>query len=167
MPQSLACLDVHLVFSTKHREPLLVSDLAPRLYGYIGGILRADGSCLIEAGGMPDLVHLLVSLGRQMSVADTVRQVKSNSSRWVHETFRERWYVEWQKGYGAFAVSHSTVKAVRKYIQNQAEHHRVRTFQEEFRELLRKHEIGGASVTCGTDLPKTLQSVAPLGLGEG
>jgi REP element-mobilizing transposase RayT len=141
MPQSLACLHVHFVFSTKHREPFLVPELAPRLYGYIGGILRADGSCLIEAGGMPDHIHLLVSLGRQMSVAETVRQVKSNSSRWVHETFPERSSFEWQKGYGAFAVSYSMVDAVRKYIQNQAEHHRVRTFQEEFRELLRKHEI--------------------------
>ena len=90
LPQSLACLYIHLIFNTKNREPFIFPDLAPRLNAYIGGILRETGSVLVEAGGMPDHVHLLVSLGRQASVADTVRTVKANSSRWVHETFVER-----------------------------------------------------------------------------
>ena len=141
MPQSLACLYAHLVFSTKNREPFIVPDFAPRLYAYIGGILRETGSVLIEAGGMPDHIHLLVSLGRQASVADTVRAIKSNSSRWVHETFPNRAAFAWQSGYGAFSVSYSNVEAVREYIRGQEEHHKVRTFQDEFREFLRRHAI--------------------------
>jgi putative transposase len=141
MPQSLACLYAHLVFSTKNRESFIVPDLAPRLYAYIGGILRETGSVLIESGGMPDHIHLLVSLGRQASVADTVRTVKSNSSRWVHETFATRAAFAWQNGYGAFTVSYSNMEAVREYIRGQEEHHKVRTFQDEFREFLRRHAI--------------------------
>jgi REP element-mobilizing transposase RayT len=141
VPQSLACLYVHLIFSTKNREPFLVPDLAPRLYGYIGGILRETGSVLVEAGGMPDHVHLLVSLGRQASVADTVRKVKANSSRWVHETFPDRAAFAWQNGYGAFTVSHSNVESVREYLRGQAEHHKKRTFHDEYREFLRRHAI--------------------------
>ena len=141
MPQSLACLYAHLVFSTKNREPFIVPDLAPRLYAYIGGILRETGSVLIEAGGMPDHIHLLISLGRQVAVADTVRTIKSNSSRWVHETFPARAAFAWQSGYGAFTVSFSNVEAVREYIRGQEEHHKVRTFQDEFREFLRRHAI--------------------------
>jgi putative transposase len=83
MPQSFASLHAHLVFSTKHREPRLNLDLHPRLFEYIGGILRDDSCRLISAGGMPDHVHLLVSLGRGKSIADTVRLIKSNSSGWI------------------------------------------------------------------------------------
>src|SRR5262245_6052911 len=100
MPQSLVSLHLHIVFSTKHREPLITPDLAPRLHGYIGGIARETGSVLVAAGGMPDHVHLLVSLGRQTSVADLVREVKANSSRWVHDTFPDRPWFAWQAGYG-------------------------------------------------------------------
>ena len=141
MPQSLACLYAHLVFSTKNREPFIAPDLAPRLYAYTGGILRETGSVLIEAGGMPDHIHLLVSLGRQAAVADTVRTVKSNSSRWVHETFPSRAAFAWQSGYGAFTVSHSSLEAVREYVRGQEGHHKVWTFQDEFREFLRRHAI--------------------------
>jgi REP element-mobilizing transposase RayT len=141
MPQSLAALYVHLVFSTKNREPFIGPDLAPRLYAYIGGILRETGSVLLEAGGMPDHIHLLVSLGRQTSVADAVRNVKANSSRWVHETFPNRAAFGWQNGYGAVTVSHSNVEAVREYIRGQAEHHKTKTFQDELREFLRRHAI--------------------------
>jgi REP element-mobilizing transposase RayT len=141
VPQSLACLYVHLIFSTKNRELFIVPDLGPRLYGYIGGILRQTGEVLVEAGGMPDHIHLLVSLGRQASVADTVRTVKANSSRWVHETFPDRAAFGWQNGYGAFTVSHSNVESVREYIRGQAEHHKKRSFQDEYREFLRRHAI--------------------------
>ena len=90
---------------------------------------------------MPDHIHLLVSLGRESCVADTVRDVKANSSRWVHDNYPDRAAFAWQAGYGAFAVSFSGVAAVREYIQNQAEHHRQRSFQEEYREFLCRHEI--------------------------
>jgi putative transposase len=87
MPQSFASLHVHLIFSTKHREPLLTPDILPRVFSYLGGIARVDGNVLVAAGGTPDHVHLLVSLNRQSSVADAVRSIKAESSKWVHKTF--------------------------------------------------------------------------------
>lgn len=141
MPQSLASLNFHLVFSTKNREAWIDSDLQPRLFEYIGGILRAERSVLLAAGGMPDHVHLLVSLSRELSIAETVRIIKSNSSKWIHETFPERQRFAWQAGYGAFSVSYSNLADVKSYIGRQADHHRQRTFQEELREFLRRHEI--------------------------
>jgi putative transposase len=125
MPQSLASLYVHLVFSTKHREPLLTADLCPRLYPFIGGIVRDRKCVLIEIGGIPDHVHALVSLGREMAVAPLVRDMKSVSSLWIHTEFPDRKDFAWQAGYGAFSVSESNVEAVRTYIQKQAEHHRA------------------------------------------
>jgi putative transposase len=141
MPQSLASLYVHLVFSTKHREPWLTADLCPRLYPFIGGIVRDRKCVLVEIGGMPDHVHAFVSLGREMAVAHLIRDMKSVSSLWVHTEFPDRKGFAWQAGYGAFSVSESNVEAVRAYIREQAEHHRQRTFQEEFRLLLEKHKI--------------------------
>ena len=108
----------------------------------MGGVVRQTGSVLVAIGGMPDHVHLLVSLGRQACIADLVRDVKANSSRWVHGTFPDRSAFAWQAGYGAFAVSITVVGQVRGYIEHQADHHRARTFQDEFRDFLRAHEIG-------------------------
>src|SRR5205807_1811707 len=123
------------------RQSFIHPELQPRLYEYIGGILRAEKSVLLAAGGMPDHIHLLVSLGRELSIAETVRLVKSNSSKWVHTTFPERRQFAWQVGYGAFSVSFSNLPDVKKYLARQADHHLVRTFQDEFREFLRRHEL--------------------------
>lgn len=112
----------------------------PRLFEYIGGILRNQSSPLIAAGGMHDHVHLLVSLARTVSVADIVRVVKANSSGWMHSEIRQPDFL-WQEGYGAFAVSYSNVRQVKKYLAAQAEHHKERDFKEEFLELLRRHEM--------------------------
>jgi REP element-mobilizing transposase RayT len=141
MPQSYVSLHCHLVFSTKNREPLIRTDWAPRLYQYIGGIVRGQGGCLIAAGGMADHVHLLASLGKTNAVADLVRDVKSNSSRWVHETLANLRGFAWQTGYGAFAVSYSKIDEVKRYIAGQEEHHRVRSFKEEFVAFLERHGI--------------------------
>jgi putative transposase len=141
MPQSLAALYAHLVFSTKNRDPWLTDDLCPRLYPFLGGILRERKCVLLEVGGMPDHLHALVSLSREMAVAPLIRDMKSISSSWIHSEFPTRGGFGWQAGYGAFSVSESNLEAVRQYIQNQAEHHRQRTFQDEFRWLLRKHRI--------------------------
>ena len=92
---------------TRHRAPTLDGNLLPRLFQYIGGILRAEGGTLVAAGGVPDHVHLLSSLSRETSLADTLRLIKSNSSRWIHETDPDRSGFAWQSGYGAFAVSYS------------------------------------------------------------
>jgi len=141
MPQSFVSLHVHVVFSTKNRKAQITEDLASRLYEYIGGIIRGEGGCLVAAGGMPDHVHLLVSFGKELSTAKAVRLIKSNSSKWIHETFPKRHDFRWQAGYGAFGVSNSNVEAVTRYIRDQAAHHQRRSFQEEFRELLNRHGI--------------------------
>jgi putative transposase len=141
MPQSFASLNCHLIFSTKNCEPLIVAEMTPRIYEYIGGICRETGNVLLAAGGMPDHVHLLISMGRQTSVADLVRTIKANSSGWVHKTFANQGGFAWQNGYGAFSVSLSNVEAVRQYIANQSDHHRTKTFQEEYLEFLKRHNL--------------------------
>ena len=112
-----------------------------RLYGYLGGVLENKKGKLICAGGMPDHIHLLGSLPPQLSVSETVNFLKSNSSRWVHQTFPRHADFAWQNGYGAFAVSKSNEDRIIHYIQNQSEHHRNRTFKEEFLGFLSKHGI--------------------------
>ena len=140
MPQSFGSLHCHIVFSTKHRRAQLAIELHPRLFEYAGGILRNRECRLVAAGGMPDHVHLLVSMSRTAAVADVVRVVKSNSSAWLSDEVGVPDF-RWQEGYGAFAVSYSNVDQVQAYIANQAEHHRVTSFQDEFRELLRRHNL--------------------------
>jgi putative transposase len=118
MPQSFTCLHFHLIFSTKNRMPLIGADVESRLYEYIGGVLRTNDGRLIAAGGMPDHVHLLASLSKEMAIAEAVRFVKSNSSKWIHETFPNMSTFAWQTGYAAFAVSFSNIDSVKEYIDN-------------------------------------------------
>ena len=141
MPQSYTSLHYHLIFSTKNRLPSITPDLQPRLYEYIGGILRGANSVLLAAGGMPDHVHLLVGVNKELAIAETLRTVKAGSSRWVHDTFAEQRSFAWQAGYGAFSVSYSHLGRVKAYVARQAEHHRKRTFQEEFVLFLRRHGV--------------------------
>jgi REP element-mobilizing transposase RayT len=141
MPSSYTCLRYHLIWSTKHREPLISDDVRAPLFQYMGGILRGHGGKLLAAGGMPDHVHLLADISKQQTLADALRDLKANSSGWIHETFPNLSGFAWQTGYGAFTVSYSNADGVKQYIANQAEHHRVRTFQEEFVEFLKRHGI--------------------------
>jgi putative transposase len=141
VPQSLVSLTIHVVFSTKNREPLIDAELAPRLYGYVGGIVHNTKSVLLATGGVEDHIHLLVSLGRTTAIADFVRNVKTNSSLWVHETFPERSSFGWQSGYGAFSVSKSVIGGVKNYIAIQREHHKKETYQEEYMRFLRDHDL--------------------------
>lgn len=141
MPQSLASPYFHFVFSTRNRRPLISKEIQQRLYSYIGGILRAQQSVLLAAGGMPDHIHLLVSLSRQLSVSAALREIKANSSRWANQTFALRRRLAWQAGYSAFSVSYSCAPRVIRYIQSQEEHHRRRTFKEELLWLLKVHQI--------------------------
>jgi REP element-mobilizing transposase RayT len=140
MPRSFASLHVHLVFSTKDRAPLIAPERAERLHAYLGGIARAADCPALVVGGMPDHVHMLVGLSRERTVSNLVRDLKANSSRWAREEFAHKSFA-WQTGYGAFAVSQSNVAKVRRYVENQAEHHRRFSFQEEFRTLLERHGI--------------------------
>jgi REP element-mobilizing transposase RayT len=142
MPQSFVSLHHHLIFSTKNRLPLISPEVQPRLFEYIGGILRAEGCVLDAAGGVTDHVHLLVSLDKQLSISEALRIIKASSSRWVHETYPAALSgFAWQAGYGAFAVSYSHRDKVRNYLSRQAKHHRKVTFQEEFLAFLKRHEI--------------------------
>jgi REP element-mobilizing transposase RayT len=139
VPQSLASVYLHIVFSTKNREPFITPELAPRLYPYLGGIALGNDTRLLDVGGMPDHVHLLLSFGREVTIADTVKALKGSSSRWVNDTFQTGPAFGWQAGYGAFSVGYPELGTVTTYIANQAVHHRATTFQDEFRALLTLH----------------------------
>lgn len=132
---------IHAVFSTKQRVARITPEVQARMFPYVGGILRAEDCALLAIGGMPDHVHILVLLHPGRAIADVMRVVKSRSSGWVHDTFPGAEEFAWQAGYGAFSVSQSNRARVVQCIETQAEHHRTRTFQEEFLELLRRHEV--------------------------
>lgn len=132
---------VHFTWSTAGREPWLEPNMRDDLYAYIGGIANNKRSKLISAGGMFDHIHLLASLPSTISLADFVNVVKSNSSRWIHKSFDGLRNFAWQEGYGAFSVSRSEQQRVVKYVANQENHHRKRTFKQELIILLDKHEI--------------------------
>jgi REP element-mobilizing transposase RayT len=141
MPQSLASVYLHVVFSTKNRAPLITPDLARRLHPYLAAIALGNGTKALDIGGMPDHVHLLLSFGREVTIAETVKKLKGSSSRWVHDTFPGHRAFAWQNGYGAFSVGYPEMGAVRAYIATQEEHHREATFQDEYRILLRRHGL--------------------------
>ena len=140
MPQSLAQIYLHLVFSTKDRQPLLAAEIQPRLHAYLAGTLNAISCPAIQVGGMPDHVHLLLRLSSTIPVADVVKAAKIESSKWMKENANQPQFA-WQAGYGVFSVSASQVESVTQYITNQAEHHRTRTFQDEFRKFLENHQL--------------------------
>jgi putative transposase len=134
MPQSYGPVYLHIVFGTKHRENILTSQLHTDFARYITPILHECKARLITEGGMPDHVHLLIDLGRQTSVKDVVREIKSKSSKWLTSKLGKDF--SWQGGYGVFSASASHLQNVVHYIENQEEHHRHKTFQEEFEEML-------------------------------
>ena len=141
MPHSFTSLLVHIIFSTKNRARDLTPDLAARLFPYMAGIIRERKGVPVIVNGPEDHVHLLVHVPATESIADLLRVLKTNSSRWVHEQLPERRLFGWQAGYGAFTVSGSRTAAVTEYIAAQQEHHRRVTFQEEFLTFLRKNGI--------------------------
>jgi len=132
---------MHCTFSTKERYPWIDSDLESRLWPYIGGIAREHRMKALAIGGVFDHVHALLSLPSTMSFAKAVQLIKGGSSKWIHDEFRHLKKFEWQEGYGAFSVSASQVARTIAYIERQKEHHRKRTFKEEFIKLLDKHHV--------------------------
>ena len=141
MSHTYTALLSHVVFSTKDRVPSLSSDMRSAVHAYLGGIVRELGGKAVAIGGAEDHVHLLLELGADLAIAECLRIVKTNSSRWIHETWPGHRRFAWQRGYGAFTVSMSHVADVVAYIQRQEEHHHKRSFQEEFLALLRKHGV--------------------------
>lgn len=138
MPQSLARVLIHIVFSTKNRARLIKPEFENELYGYIHGIIENNGSKLIIAGGVEDHIHLLVSIGRSVTIGELVGDIKRDSSKWMKGRSQSFY---WQNGYGAFSVSESNVEAVIRYIRNQKKHHRRQDFRAEYRALMRKHRL--------------------------
>ncbi|MEX0887038.1 MAG: IS200/IS605 family transposase [Phycisphaeraceae bacterium] len=132
---------LHVVFSTKRRHPWLTSDIAARLHPYLGGIIRAEQGILYDIGGMPDHVHLYLRWRPDKPLSDLMRTTKARSSRWVRATFPGLQQFAWQEGYSAFSVSKSQEQAVKRYIANQAEHHRTVDFKSELLRLLEVHGI--------------------------
>ena len=130
----------HIVFSTKNRAPIIHAGWRDRLHAYLGGIVRTMDGIPIVAGGVQDHVHLLATLKPVHCLSDVLRDLKKSTSVWVHNEIKERSFA-WQEGYGAFTVSRSNLPTVRRYIERQEEHHRRRSFQEEYVELLRKHGV--------------------------
>ena len=141
MAHSYVSSHLHYVFSTKQRRKLITRDLRDRLWPYLGGIAREHQMKALSVGGTDDHVHLLLSLPSTLSVAKAVQIIKGGSSKWISEQFPLQRDFEWQEGYGAFGVSISQIARTREYIAGQEEHHRTRTFEEEFIRFLERHGI--------------------------
>ncbi|QYK48004.1 MAG: IS200/IS605 family transposase [Phycisphaeraceae bacterium] len=140
MPGTYSQILLHVVFSTKERRPLIDTGLAPRLYAYIGGIIRAEKGVMYEIGGIADHVHLYLRWRTDESIAGLMRTVKSRSSKWVHEEIGLREFA-WQEGYSVLSVSKSQEEHVKRYILGQREHHAKEDFKSELLRLLRAHEV--------------------------
>jgi REP element-mobilizing transposase RayT len=141
MPQSLSKVIIHIIFSTKDREAWLDRDLRPRVHAYVATICRDLNAEALRVGGMADHLHVVTTLPRTLSQAAMVEKLKKTSSKWIKEVDSNYRRFYWQRGYGAFSVSPSQLDAVLKYVGSQEEHHRTRSFQEEYRDFLRKYGI--------------------------
>jgi len=139
MPQSLARVLVHLVFSTKNREPSIPNEVRGDLHAYLGGVLDTIGCPSIQVGGTEDHVHILYSLSRTLTLADATEKVKTSTSRWMKQ--RAVRLFAWQAGYGAFSVCEAELRSVVRYIERQEAHHARLTFQDEMRDLLRRNQL--------------------------
>jgi putative transposase len=131
----------HIVYSTKGRRAMLAEDEMARLCEYTVGVIRNLESVLHIANGPADHIHLVVSIAPTISLADFVRTVKTNSSRWIHEAYPQLHDFAWQDGYAAFTVSYSGLEKVIAYVRGQQEHHRKLSFEEELIQFLKKHEV--------------------------
>jgi len=141
MPQSLSKVIVHIIFSTKNREPWLDAAIRSRVHAYLATICRDLGSEVLRVGGVADHVHIITTLPRTYSQSQFIEEIKKPSSKWIKSLdVRDRGFF-WQRGYGIFSVSPSQLETVLDYVHKQEEHHRTHTFQEEYRELLRRHGI--------------------------
>lgn len=141
MPQSLVKNYIHLVFSTKNRQNTISLEDYPDIKGYVIGILSNLGCYTEEFGGTENHVHILLTLNKNLSMSELVGKLKSNSSHWLHEKGERYHGFGWQLGYGAFSVSQTKVDVVKHYIQNQVEHHRKQTFEDELREFLQAYGL--------------------------
>jgi putative transposase len=141
MSQSLSSILIHLVFSTKEREPFLPRAIERELYPYIASIFKGLKSPSLCIDGTYDHLHILFVLARTIKIAELVEEVKTSSSKWIKTKGREFRNFHWQRGYGAFSIGQSQVKSVKNYILNQKQHHERVSFQDEYRTFLQRYEI--------------------------
>jgi len=141
MSESLSSVLIHLVFSTKNREPLITPAIETELHPYMATILRELKSPSLAIDGTADHVHLLFSLARVVTIADIVEEVKTSTSKWIKTKGREFRNFHWQRGYGAFSIGQSNVASLKRYIRHQKEHHKRVTFQDEYRKFLKAYGI--------------------------
>jgi putative transposase len=141
VPQSLSNVILHLIFSTKDREPWMDSNVRARMHAYLAVVCRDVGSTFVHVGGVSDHVHIVTNLPRTVPIAKFIEPIKKISSKWI-KTIDEKYRgFRWQRGYGVFSVSLSQLQAVLHYIDRQQEHHRTRSFQDEYRDILRRHGV--------------------------
>ena len=134
-------LYMHYVFTTKERLPLIAPEIQDRLWHYLGGIAKQNKMKALAVGGTSDHVHILLSIPATLSISKAIQLIKGNSSKWLNDTFQPASGFSWQKGYGAFSINISIVQETIRYIQNQALHHRRKSFKEEYLEFLKKNEV--------------------------
>ena len=141
MPQSLSLVIIHVIFSTKDRCPLLDDVTRPKLHAYLATVTRnVDCECY-RAGGMADHVHLAIRLARTITIADLMEELKVSSSKWMKTQSPALGGFAWQRGYGCFSIGPSDLNALESFICDQEQHHRQRTFQDEFRMFLKKYGV--------------------------
>ena len=141
MAQSLAQVYIHLVFHTKYSSVTIREEDLPKLFAYIDGIIVNKNAMVIQIDGVPNHIHILCTLSRTISLADFVEDIKKCSSKWIKTIAPYYSQFAWQGGYAVFSVSASVVEKVKAYVQNQKEHHRKKTFQEEYEAFLKAYHI--------------------------
>jgi REP element-mobilizing transposase RayT len=141
MPQSLSSILIHLIFSTKNREPFLTCEIDAELYPYMASIFKAMKSPALIINGTSDHIHTLFSLSRVVTIASLVEEVKTESSKWIKTKGKQFRNFHWQSGYGAFSIGQSQVPTVKRYITRQKEHHHRVSFQDEYRKFLNVYGV--------------------------
>lgn len=139
MPQSIAYNYLHITFSTKYQEPLIDEAIEEELFKYIGGICKNLECNPIKVGGYRDHIHILCILSRKIALMKLLEEIKSHSSKWIKTKGDQYKNFYWQRGYGSFSVNPAEIDVVIRYIENQAEHHKKKTFQEEYVAFLKKY----------------------------
>jgi putative transposase len=141
MANTFTCLHYHIIFSTKNREPWIKPEIQDRIWSFMAGIAQKNKMKTLQIGGMPDHVHLVIGLPTTVSLSDALHLMKGGSSKWIKDEFSGLRGFAWQDGYAAFTVSQSNLREVVAYVKNQSEHHRVKTFQEEYLAFLDRHGV--------------------------
>lgn len=141
MPQSLVKNYLHIVFSTKNRYPFIKKTIQEELFAYLGGVCKELGCNPIQVGGYTNHVHILCLLSQKIALMDLLEETKSHSSKWIKTKGKDYENFYWQRGYGAFSVNPKGLEIVRNYILTQEQHHKKKTFEDEYRSFLKEYEI--------------------------